>query len=100
MTEAIARLIEYLVVIRGHDLDSQKTNTLACLLGDEMDPSILQCFEKHGWNGELFMSPPSMSELDEMLCSIGNIPRASSGKIPRELSEIFDMCDDATTFQY
>jgi hypothetical protein len=100
MTEAIARLSEYLVVIRGHDLDSQKTSTLACLLGDETNPSILQCFEKHGWNGEMFMSPPSMSELDEILCSIGDIPRASSAKIPRELSEIFDMCDDATTFRY
>jgi hypothetical protein len=88
------------VVIRGHDLDSQKTITLACLLGDEMDPSILHCFEKYGWNGEFFTSLPNMSELDEILCSIGNIPRASSGKIPRELSEIFDMCVDATTFQY
>ena len=49
MAEAIARLSEYLVVIRGHDLDSQKTSTLACLLGDEMDPSILQCKEKNPW---------------------------------------------------
>jgi hypothetical protein len=99
MTEAIAHFSEDLAVMCGHDLASQKTSTLTCLLGDEMDPSILHCFEKYGWNGEFFTSPPNMSELDEILCSIDNIPRASSGKIPRELSEIFDMCGDAD-FQY
>ena len=84
MTDTIARISEYLVVLRGDDLESHKRSTLTALLGDEKHESILECFEKHGWDGERFSCFPNLSELDELLCTIGSIPRT-----PDEPSEIY-----------
>jgi len=81
--DPIARISEYLVVLRGDDLDSDKTSTLTVLLGDERHETILECFQKHGWDGEKFSCAPNFSDLDEILCTVGSIPRG-----PSEPSEI------------
>ena len=65
------------VVVRGGGLVSQKTSILTGLLQDEKDASVVECFQKHGWNGTEFDSMPDFPTLDEVLCSIGNIPHTS-----------------------
>ena len=83
MTDPIARISKYLVALCGDDLDSHKTSSLTGLLGDERHETILDCFQKHGWDDEEFSCVPNFSELDELLCTIGSIPRT-----PDESSEI------------
>jgi len=72
--DRLARITEYLVVVRGGGLVSQKTSILTALLQDEKDASVMDCFQKHGWNGTEFVSMTDFPALDEVLCSIGNIP--------------------------
>lgn len=83
MTDPISSISKDLVVLRGDDLDSDKTSTLTGLLGDERHETILECFQKHGWDDEQFSCAPNFSEFDELLCTIDSIPRT-----PSEPSEI------------
>jgi len=73
-----ARITEFLEVVRSGGLCSQKTSILTGLLQDEKDAAVVECFRKHGWNGTEFASMPDFPALDEVLCSIGNIPHTSS----------------------
>ena len=77
MGDRLGRITEYLVVVRGGDLASEKTSTLTGLLKDEKDTRVLECFQKHGWNGKEFVSMPDFPVLDEALSIIGNIPPSS-----------------------
>ncbi len=77
MGDRLGRITENLAVVCGGDLASDKTSTLTGLLKDEKDTRVLECFQKHGWNGKEFVSMPDFPALDETLSIIANIPPSS-----------------------